>query len=616
MIRRFFGGLWQAITVTKEALGNIIFILIVVVVVAALFSGDSDTIPDRTALIINPTGTIVEQKQLVDPIAGFLSGYDGEEPETALRDITDAIRGGAQDKRVKTLVLDLDRLQSAGLSKLEDISRAIGEFKQTGKPVYAFGGSYSQSQYYLASMADEVYIDESSFPVFNGVFLPGFGTYPIYFKSALDKLNVQFNVYKVGTYKGAVEPYLRDNMSDESRLANLAWLDTLWANYRSHITANRGISDASFDAFTNEYDELLATTNGNGNQLAVQQGLVDDLINREAWKAMMVDLVGSNGDTFQQTDFRDYLAFTRPPIPVVNPAIDKIAVVTASGVILDGDQPPGDVGSLTTIAMIDQARKDQSIKAIVLRVDSPGGSATASEEIRRALVQVQKEGKPVVVSMGSYAASGGYWISASANKIFANANTLTGSIGTFLTFPSLKTAANGFGVYSDGVGTTKLSNLLNPLEDVPKSLDTILTLSINNTYQRFIALVADGRDMTLEQADTVGQGRVWAAQAALDHGLIDAIGSLDDAIDSAALLADVANYDVLYVEQPLSTRDRILKEVTNSSLQSVHGLLGTSVVSQDAFKVLSLMKSELSTLLSMSRQPGIYVQCLDCKFSL
>jgi len=614
MIRRLFSGLWQAVTVTKNALGNVIFLLLLGIIITAIFTGETEVMPTSTALVIDPSGVIVEQRELIDPFSRFILGDDSDQTETALRDITDAIEEAARDDRITALVLRLDRIQGAGLSKLEDIARSITLFKETGKPVFAFGGGYSQSQYYLASMADEVYLDESSYPVFSGVFLPGFGVYPVYFKSALDKLDIQFNVYKVGTYKGAVEPYLRDDMSDASKLANLTWLDALWANYRTHITGQRGMSEASFDAYTNQYNELLAASNGDGNQLAIQQGLVDDLLSNQEWQKRVGETVGNKDDTFNQTNFRQYLKIIRPPIPNVNPATDKIAIVTASGTILDGDQPPGDIGSTTTVEMINRARQDQSVKAVVLRVDSPGGSATASEKIRQALVRVQEDGKPVVVSMGSYAASGGYWISASSNKIFANANTLTGSIGTFLTFPSVKTAANNLGVYSDGVGTTKMSNLLNPLEDVPDILDDILQQSINSTYKRFVSLVAEGREMTFEQADTVAQGRVWAAQDALDHGLIDAIGSMDDAIASAALLADVGSYDIWHVQPPLSLRDQFLQRVANS--KTVNSLIGPSSIGINSSKLLSLLKSEFETLLNMSQKPGVYVQCIDCKLSL
>ncbi|MFN3238164.1 MAG: signal peptide peptidase SppA, partial [Pseudomonadales bacterium] len=444
MFRSFFSGLWGAITATKNAIGNLLFVVIVIAILVAVFSDNTVTLQSDTALVVNPTGLVVEQKQLVDPVAGFLSGYESEATETALRDIIDAIDSARDDDRISALVLDLDQMQ-AGLSKLEDIARSIERFKQSGKPVLAFGSGYAQDQYYLASMADELYLDASSFPVFGGVFLPGLGTYPLYFSSALEKLNIQFNVYKVGTYKSAVEPYLRDSMSEEAKLANRDWLDQLWRNYRGHITSQRQISENSFDRYTNEYDQLLTENAGNGNQLALSQGLIDGLLSEPEWEKRVAEIVAEDGDSYRQMDFRSYLGLIRPPIPVVNPATDKIAVVTASGTILNGQQPPGEIGSTTTVNLFDQVRTDNSVKAVVLRVDSPGGSATAAEEIRQAVLEVQAAGKPVVVSMGSYAASGGYWIAAPANKIFANNNTLTGSIGTFITFPSLKNAANELG---------------------------------------------------------------------------------------------------------------------------------------------------------------------------
>jgi protease-4 len=614
MIRSFFSGLWKGLTATKNAIGNLFLLAVVIVVLVVIFSDDTVNIENHTALVINPSGIVVEQKQLVDPIAGLLSGYETEETETALRDITDAIESAANDSRISALVLRLDRMQGAGLSKLEDVARSIEAFKLSGKPVLAFGAAYSQGQYYLASMADEVYINSSSYPVFSGVFLPGIGTYPLYFKSALDKLKVQFNVYKVGTFKSAVEPYQRDNMSEEAKLANLTWLDALWANYRKHITEQRQISNESFDSYTNEYDQLLAAVAGDGNQLALQQDLIDGLLSETEWRQRMSEVVGADGDDYKKTGFRSYLRIIRPPIPVVNPTSDKIAVVTASGVILNGSQPPGDIGSTNAVQMIEQARQDSSVKALVLRVDSPGGSATAAEEIRQALVNVQADGKPVVVSMSSYAASGGYWISATANKIFANTNTLTGSIGTFLTFPTLKEAAGEFGLYSDGVGTTSLSGALNPLADVPAVLDNILKQSINHSYKQFIELVAEGRDLSYEQADALAQGRVWSADYAVEHGLVDAIGSLEDAIDSAALLADVAQYDVLFVEPPLSPRERILQQLMNSSLRTLHTALGGgSWLPSSAFSGLTRFSQDIESLLRMSQQQDVYAHCLDCE---
>lgn len=616
MFRSFFSGLWGAITATKNAVGNLLFLAIAILILVAIFSDDTETLQGDTALVINPSGIVVEQKQIVDPIAGFLSGYETEETETALKDITDAITSAASDDRITALVLHLDNMQ-AGLSKLEDIAASIETFKESGKPVLAYGNSYSQGQYYLAAMADEVYLDATSFPVFSGVFLPGIGTYPLYFSSALEKLDIQYNVYKVGSFKSAVEPFTRDDMSEEARLANRDWLDALWRNYREHITTQRQISANSFDRYTNEYDLLLQETSGDGNQLALNQGLIDGLLSQPEWKNRVSEIVASDGDDYRKLGFRNYLTMIRPPIPVVNPTTDKVAVVTAAGTILNGSQPPGEIGSATTVDLIDQVRTDRSVKAMVLRLDSPGGSATAAEEIRQAVLQVQAEGKPVVVSMGSYAASGGYWIAAPANKIFANQNTLTGSIGTFLTFPTLKQAANNLGIYTDGVGTTKLSGALNPLAEVPDVLDNILQESINHTYSKFIGLVASGRDMTTEQADTLAQGRVWAANRALEHGLIDAIGSLEDAIASAALLADVGQYDVLYVEPELSPHERILQQLMNSSLKSIHQAIGgQGLLSGSFMSGFTKLSHQVKTVLAMSQSADVYAHCFECEITL
>ena len=614
MFGSFLSRFWQAVTATKNAIGNLLLIAFVIFILVSIFSVESESIPDSTALVINPTGVIVEQLQVVDPVSKFLSGYANENAETSLKDILDAIDAGAEDERIKLLVLNLDKLRGAGLSKLEEIGQRIDQFKQTGKPVYAFGDGFNQSQYFLASHADKVYINESSFGIYSGVFLTGIGTYPTYFKSALEKLKIKFNVYRVGNFKSAVEPYLRDNMSDDAKLSNKAWLNNLWHEYRSVVAHYRDISVDSFNRYTDTYDELLAAA-GDPATLAIQYGLVDDTLSIDEWYQTVNDVLGISDkeEGYEAVGFRGYLTQVRPAIPVVNPSSSKVAVITASGVIYDGERPPGEIGSDTLSQLINQARLDDSVKALVLRVDSPGGSASASEKIRQALLRTRAAGKPVVVSMGSYAASGGYWIAAPANKIFATQTTITGSIGTFMSFPTLEDAAANFGIYSDGVGTTPLSGSLNMLKDVNPMLDNILQQSVNSTYARFIGLVAEGRELTTEQVDTLGQGRVWAATDALDHGLIDAIGGIEDAVASAALLADLTNYEVLYVEPTMSAKDRFLQELLNNTLLKIHTLAGGFSFNQ--LFVPQQLGHQVQELMRMSQSPGLYIQCLECKVS-
>ncbi len=497
------------------------------------------------------------------------------------------------------------------MSKLEEIGNALDEFRrESGKPILAFAPSYSQSQYYLASHADKIYLNEQSFQSFGGVFLTGLGIYPIHFKSAMDKLKVQFHVFRVGQYKGAVEPFTRDDMSPESKEANRQWLGVLWNEYTDTVVNNRDITPAAFDRYTNEYDALLGEAGNDPARLAVTQGLVDDLVGQEEWVDIMRDAAGKSGADYTRIGFRDYLRITRPPIPDISPAANKIAVITAKGTIYDGEQPSGNIGSDSISRLIKQAREDKSVKALVLRIDSPGGSASASEQIRAELEMTRNDGKPVVVSMSSYAASGGYWISATANRIFALTTTVTGSIGTFILFPTFEQSLSEIGINTDGVGTTALSGSLDASQPLNPVLERTLQRSIRHTYSKFINLVADGRDMDPQTVDRIAQGRVWSGKTAVQNGLVDAIGNLQDAIDSAAVLADVSDYEVIRLEKGLTTRQRLLRELLGGGLRVLHGVTGG--IAGDWHGSLARLSSEMTDIVKMSKEPGLYLQCLHC----
>jgi len=339
-------GIWNGLTWLRVFILNLIFLfLIVLVVIGGFSSKESIIVPESSALIINPTGNIVEQKRPVDPLAGLLNTDATQyESETLLSDLLDAINEGANDQRIKILVLDLDSLQGATLAQVSDLGDALDAFKTAGKTVYAWGGGYTQSQYFLAAYADKIFVNDTSLQVFGGVFMTGFGVYPTFYKEALDKLKVTMHVFKVGTYKGAVEPFLRDNMSIESKEANLGWLTVLWDNYAKTITDKRGISRTEFDQYISEYDTLLAEAAGDASLLAVQRNLIDERISPQEWTEHLQDIVGRNGASFNQIDFRQYLAATRPAISATNPAVDKIAIIKAKGTIYDGYQPEGLLG--------------------------------------------------------------------------------------------------------------------------------------------------------------------------------------------------------------------------------------------------------------------------------
>ena len=524
---------WQIITALKNAIGNLLFIAFIVFVIFALVGHESVGIPASAVMIVDPEGAIVEQLRPIEPIEEFLRGEESVNAETLGRDLVDAIQLAKTDDRIKAIALDLSRLQGTTLNQYDDIGNALDSFKDSGKPVFAYGTSYTQSQYYLASFADTIYIDKESLPVMGGVFLQGFGVYPLYLKSALDKLQVSMHVLKAGIYKDAAETYLRDNMSDESRESTQEVIDFLWESYLSKITRHRNISAEAIANYINNYATLLEQTENGPAELALELGLIDGLVTSAEWRSKMQAISGESGDTFKHVVYRSYLQSMRPPMPEQNPATDKIAVIIAKGTILDGEQPAGEVGGDTIAKMIRKAKNSKNFKAIVLRVDSPGGSAAASELIRTELVAAQESGKPVVASMGGYAASGGYWISSTANKIFASETTITGSIGVFTIFPTFERSLDYLGVHSDGIGTTSLSGSMNSFKEINPVFKRVLQNSVNQTYNKFLALVSEGRGLSIEEADSVAQGRVWSGSRALEHGLIDGIGDVNVAIESA-----------------------------------------------------------------------------------
>ncbi|MBQ74409.1 MAG: signal peptide peptidase SppA [Gammaproteobacteria bacterium] len=608
---RFISQIWKGVTAAKNATGNILFVLLLTLLVFAIFTADSPAIPDSTALILNPTGIIVDQKRVIDPFSEFLSGYDEtEDPETLLRDILEALESASTDDRVKSLVLDLRHLRGASMSKLEEIGVAIDKFKASGKPVFAFAPNYSQSQYLIAVHASKIYLDQQSYQTFGGVFFTGLSLYPTYFKSALAKLKVNFHVFKAGLYKGAVEPVLRDDMSEAAKEANLDFIGVLWEHYRDTIVSQRDITRDSFEKYANQYDELLAGVDDDGARLAIEQGFVDGLITVSDWRQEMQSISGVSGNTFNQISLGDYLLASRPPLPVVNPRSEKIAIITAIGTILEGDKPAGEIGGDSLSTLIRQAREDKQIKALVVRIDSPGGSSSASEQIRNELELTQKSGKPVIISMSGYAASGGYWIASTANKIFAAATTVTGSIGVFVLWPTFEQSITELGINSDGVGTTSLRGAFNALEEINPVMQKILELKVDSTYSKFLGLVARGREMSVDDVDKIAQGRVWAGRTAVELGLVDAIGSLDDAVQSAALLTDLEDYDVVYLEKELSPKDRLIQQILNSTLKMVHMVSGGF---SSHWQLLGEVPREISDILQMSRSPGIYLQCVYCR---
>ncbi|EPW6708359.1 signal peptide peptidase SppA [Vibrio parahaemolyticus] len=603
-----FKGIWKSITFIRLALANLIFLLMIAVFYFAFtYTGEGRPVIEKeSALVMNLSGPIVEQRRYVNPmdsVAGSLLGNEMPK-ENVLFDIVDTIRYAKDDAKVSGLVLALRDLPETNLTKLRYIAKALNEFKTSGKPVYAVGDFYNQSQYYLASYADKVYMAPDG-----GVLIKGYSAYSMYYKTLLEKLDVSTHVFRVGTYKSAIEPFIRDNMSDAAKESATRWVTQLWSAFVDDVTTNRSINAKVLNPTMEELLTEMKSVDGDLAQLAVKMGLVDELATRQDIRTLFAKEFGSDGkDSYNAISYYDYLATIRPDYTLAN---HDIAVVVASGAIMDGQQPRGTVGGDTVASLLRQARNDEKVKAVVLRVDSPGGSAFASEVIRNEVEALKKAGKPVVVSMSSLAASGGYWISMSADKIVAQPTTLTGSIGIFSVITTFEKGFSKLGINTDGVGTSPFSGD-GITTGLSEGASQAFQLGIEHGYKRFISLVGSNRDMTVEEVDKVAQGRVWTGQDALSFGLVDQMGDFDDAVELAAKLANVTDYGIYWVEEPLSPTELFLQEFMNQVKVSL-GVDATSLLPKSLQPVAQQFEQDASLLQSFNDPKGQYAFCLNCQ---
>ncbi len=531
-------------------------------------------VDDGVAMVLVPFGQIVDQDD-VDPRARLADELLGEEPQNSvLSRMREAIEAAAEDGRIKLLFLKLDTGFSAGQAQLEELALAIARFKQSGKPVYAYAPDLGQSEYFLAAMADRIFIDPMGM-----VFFPGFERYPLYYHDALEKLGVSVNVFRVGEFKSAVEPFLRNSMSDSARDNAQGWLDGLWSAWLQAVAAARGLSADRLQAYSDGYAGLLRKHQGDPAQLALAQGLVDEVLPLHDLRKQTGEIVGMDGEhgSFRQIDHRSYLRALRHEGSIKDPVppqgVKRISVVVVQGEIVAGESSPGFAGGDTIRRLIDQARENKDSAALLLRVDSPGGSVFASEQIRRAVARYRESGRPVVVSMASLAASGGYWISMNANQIMAHATTITGSIGVFGLIPTFERSLQKIGVHSDGVGTTTWSGGLSPLRPLSDHAKQGIQMLVEKDYRLFIQQVADARGLGLEFVDQVAQGQVWTGAMALDHGLIDGLGDYDAAADKAAELAGLDEVRLESVMPPMDIRMRLLERFSLLGQLVPEGLL-------------------------------------------
>jgi protease-4 len=568
-IVRLAVGLWNAVNFSRRLVFNLLFLLVLAIVLMAMFGGGKlAPLEPRATLVLAPEGRLVEQYSC-DPFSRNLARAtrSGDCREVRLRDVLRALDAARTDKRIERVALYLDDLQPSGFASLREVAAKLAAIRAAGKQVIAYGDAYGQGQYLLAAQASEIYLDPMS-P--GGVMLDGLASYRQYYHEALqDKLGVDMHLFKVGEYKSAAEPYILDAASPASKEADLFWMGDLWKRLLADIGKARGLDPTVLEGYANTLPEQVAAANGDLAQLALRQKLVTALKTREEVADLLAQrgVADDNADGgFRQVALATYLQHLDGTLPQADTR-PQVAVVVAEGEIAGGELPPGKVGGESTSALLREARDDDDVKAVVLRVNSPGGEVFASEQIRREVEALKAAGKPVVVSMGDVAASGGYWISMNADRIYADASTITGSIGIFGLFPTVDRTLGKLGVHTDGVATAKYAGAFDITRPLDPGVATTVQAVIEKGYRDFTGKVAKARGKPVEQIDAVAQGRVWSGAQAQQRGLVDALGGLGEAVADAAARAKLGKPDrwqTVYVEERTVPLSQMLSELMQS----------------------------------------------------
>lgn len=607
-IAGFFKWTWRVLNFVREMVLNLFFIFLVLVGVGIwmqIGNGSNSEQTARGALLLDISGVIVDKPSTNHRLGALgrqLFGASSDRlQENSLFDIVNAIRQAKDDRNITGIVLDLKNFTGADQPSMRYIGKALREFRDSGKPVFAVGENYSQGQYYLASFANKIWLSPQG-----QVDLHGFATNGLYYKTLLDKLKVSTHVFRVGTYKSAVEPFIRDDMSPAAREADSRWIGELWQNYLHTVSANRQISPQQLFPGAQAIIDGLTSVGGDTAKYALDHKLVDALASSADVEKALTKQFG-----WSKTE-NNYRAISYYDYSLKTPADTggTIAVIFANGAIMDGEETPGNVGGDTTASQIRDARLDPKVKAIVLRVNSPGGSVNASEVIRAELAAARAAGKPVVVSMGGMAASGGYWISTPANYIVASPSTLTGSIGIFGVINTVENSLSSIGVHSDGVSTSPLADI-SMTKALSPEVQQMMQLSIEYGYKRFITLVADARKRTPEQIDKIAQGHVWTGEDAKANGLVDSLGDFDDAVAKAAELAKLKQWHLDYYQDEPTVLDMVMDSMTGSVLamlpEAIQAMLPAPLVS-----AANTLKAEGDKLAAFNDPQNRYAFCLTC----
>ncbi len=607
-IAGFFKWTWRVLNFVREMVLNLFFIFLVLVGVGIwmqIGNGSNSEQTARGALLLDISGVIVDKPSTTHRLGALgrqLFGASSDRlQENSLFDIVNAIRQAKDDRNITGIVLDLKNFTGADQPSMRYIGKALREFRDSGKPVFAVGENYSQGQYYLASFANKIWLSPQG-----QVDLHGFATNGLYYKTLLDKLKVSTHVFRVGTYKSAVEPFIRDDMSPAAREADSRWIGELWQNYLHTVSANRQISPQQLFPGAQAIIDGLTSVGGDTAKYALDHKLVDALASSADVEKALTKQFGwsKTENNYRAISYYDYSLKT----PADNGG--TIAVIFANGAIMDGEETPGNVGGDTTASQIRDARLDPKVKAIVLRVNSPGGSVNASEVIRAELAAAKAAGKPVVVSMGGMAASGGYWISTPANYIVASPSTLTGSIGIFGVINTVENSLSSIGVHSDGVSTSPLAEI-SMTKALSPEVQQMMQLSIEYGYKRFITLVAEARKRTPEQIDKIAQGHVWTGEDAKANGLVDSLGDFDDAVAKAAELAKLKQWHLDYYQDEPTVLDMVMDSMTGSVRamlpEAIQAMLPAPLVS-----AANTVKAEGDKLAAFNDPQNRYAFCLTC----
>ena len=600
---KFALGLWHFVNGSRKVFLNVLFLLFVYVVYLAFQPAETFRLKPNSTLVIRPYGNVVEQYTTTALDRALEEATGQERSETRLRDMLEAIHRAAGDSDISQLVIDPNYLRGVGLASLNDLAGALEAFRSTGKPVVALAGFLGQNQYYLASLADEIWLNP------NGtIWIDGYSSYRQFYREGLEKLAVEINLFRVGKYKSAMEPYIRDDMSEEAKEAGKFWLNDLWQQYLEAIAKNRGLILKSLQESIDDLPNQIESMDGNFAQYALNLGLVDRLMTAPQARQELArrGTPDQAGDSYRAVGMQDYLDLTESQKAFSNDK--RIAIVVAEGEIVSGNHPAGRIGSISTAEQLRRAARDEKVAAVVLRINSPGGDAYASEVLRLELQQVRDSGKTVVISMGNVAASGGYWMAMAADEVWASPATITGSIGVFGMLPTFGATLDKIGVHTDGFGTTEMAGKLRLDMPLDPGVARVFQSSTERIYKQFITLVSGARGKSFEEIDELAQGRVWSGEQAVERGLVDKTGTFQDAIKASARIAGLGDsYKIEWIEPEKTAIDQFVVDFMAKAVSKLD-----LSVSQPVSLPVSWLQAMLDDLQFITAQQGKFTIAAHC----